>query len=146
MNLAQLLKRKEICKVEPDLEFAKRLILASEGSIRAAEDNLKIGHNDVCLSLAYNAMLNCARALMAAKGYRAYSENHHKAAVNFCAEYFGAESAALTTCFNKFRVRRHDIVYGEIAEDSVGTSEAEDAIKKSKNFLGLIKSKIIKNI
>lgn len=75
MSLAELLKRKEIEGIEKDLEVGKRLILVSENSIKAVEDNLKIGHYDVCLSLAYNAMLNCARALMSAKGYRVRSED-----------------------------------------------------------------------
>jgi len=142
MNLAELLKKGEIKKVEEDSAFAKKLVLAAENSIQAAEDNLKMGHYDVCLMLCYNAMLNCGRALMAAKGYRASSDTHHIAVVNFCTAYLPPVSSLLVASFNKYRVRRHDIAYGEIETGSVGKSEAENAIGKAGEFLGIAKQKI----
>ena len=80
---------------------------------------------------------------MAAKGYRAQSEGHHKIVVNFCAAYFEEQIKENITYFNRLRVRRHDIVYGEIDEDSVGENEAREAIKYAQEFAELIKKKII---
>lgn len=142
MNLSEMLRKREIEKTEPDRNTAQKLLKASEGAIIAAEDNLKIKHNDVALSLAYNAMLNAGRALMAAKGYRAYSETHHKNVVGFCAVILPSESAQLVSLFNRYRMRRHDIVYGEIEGNSVGENEAKNAINKAKEFATLIKSRI----
>lgn len=141
--MSEMLKKREIQKVGPDLEVANKLVRVSEDAIKAAEDNIKMNHNDVALSLAYNSMLNAGRALMAAKGYRAYSETHHKTTVNFCSVVLPAESSDLVNIFNRFRIRRHDIVYGEVESGSVGESEAHRAAEKAKEFLGLIKSKIL---
>ncbi len=142
MNLSEILKRREIEKVDPDGTTAKRLLKVSEDAILAAEDNLKMNHSDVALSLAYNAMLNAGRALMTVKGYRAYSETHHKAVVGFCSASLPSSSSQLVALFNRYRVRRHDIVYGEIEGGSVGESEAKGAIEKAKEFVHLIKSRI----
>lgn len=142
MDLSELLKKREIQKVEPDGKTAEKLLKVSHDSIIAAEDNVKMSHNDVALQLAYNAMLNAGRALMAAKGYRAYSETHHKSVVGFCAAMLPSESSQLVALFNRYRIRRHDIVYGEIEGGSVGESEAKGAIEKAKELLGLITKKI----
>ena len=75
MTLSEMLQKREIEKIEPDKDTARKLIKVSEDNLVAAKDNLRIKHCDVSLSLSYNAMLNCARALMIAKGYRAYSLN-----------------------------------------------------------------------
>ena len=142
MNLSELLKKREIQAVEPDGKTAAKLLKVSQDAIAAAEDNVKMGHGDVALSLAYNAMLNSGRALMAAKGYRAYAETHHKSVVAFCAAVLPSESTQLVALFNRYRIRRHDIVYGEIEGGSVAESEAKGAIGKAGEFLKLISGRI----
>ncbi len=142
MDLGELLKKREIQKVEPDRKTSEKLLRVSLDFITAAEDNVKMNHGDVALSLAYNAMLNAGRALMAAKGYRAYSETHHKSIVSFCSAVLPPESSQLVALFNRYRIRRHDIVYGEIEGGSVGESEAKGAIERSKELLDLIRKKI----
>lgn len=142
MNLSELLKKREIAKIEPDAKTAERLLKAAGSAIVAAKDNAKMGHNDVALSLAYHSMLNSGRALMAAKGYRTFSENHHKTTVSFCAAMLPHQGSQLVILFNRYRVRRHDIVYGEIEEGSVGDTEAQTAISKAEEFLALVKTKI----
>lgn len=142
MDLSEMLRKREIQKAEPDSKTALKLLAVSQDGLVAAEDNLKISHPDVALSLAYNSMLNAGRALMAAKGYRAYSETHHKSVVGFCAAVLPSESSQLVSLFNRYRMRRHDIVYGEIEGKSVSEGEAKSSIEKAKEFLVLIKSKI----
>ncbi|VVC02929.1 HEPN domain protein [Candidatus Burarchaeum australiense] len=141
VSLSELLKKREILQVERDSELAKKLLAVATDGFKAAEDNVKMGHNDVALQLAYNSMLNAGRALMAAKGYRGSSETHHKTVVLFCSAILPADSSSLVGAFNRFRVRRHDIVYGEIEGGSVGESEARSAIATAREFLELIKSK-----
>ncbi len=144
MNLAELLRAGEIRKVEPDMDFAIRLLNSAQEGIKAAEDNVMMKHCEVAFSVAYNSMLNAGRALMFAKGYRASSETHHKSVVNFCAAFLPEDSQVLVNFFNKSRVRRHDIVYGEIESGSIAESEAKTAIAKAKNFLALAGEKIRK--
>ena len=79
---------------------------------------------------------------MSAKGYRSRSETQHKTVVNFCAAVLPPEFSGLTALFNRYRVRRHDIMYGEVESDSVGESEARTVIKNAKELLGLVRKKI----
>jgi len=77
---------------------------------------------------------------MAYKGYRTYAEAHHLAVVQFCAAVLPKESSTLISTFNRYRVRRHDVVYGE--SDSVGENEAKRAVENAKNFVSAIKTEI----
>ncbi|MFQ5406195.1 MAG: HEPN domain-containing protein [Candidatus Micrarchaeia archaeon] len=141
LNLSDLLRKREIEKVEPDRVLAEKLLRVASENVKAAEDNIKINHKDVALTLAYNSMLNASRALMAFKGYRAFSEFHHKASVDFCNATLGAQHSELLSRFNRYRNRRHDIMYGEIETGSVGENEAKNAVKNAKQFLEIIKNK-----
>jgi uncharacterized protein (UPF0332 family) len=142
MSLSDLLRNREIQKVDADSTVAKKLVGIAEKAVAAANDNCKMGHNDVALQLAYNAMLNSGRALMANMGYRAYTETHHKSVVSFCTAVLPENASQLVALFNRYRVRRHDIVYGEIEGDSVGADEAKTAIEKASELLELIKKKL----
>ncbi len=115
--MSELLNRREIQLVERDAKVAGKLLRVSQDAITAAEDNLKMKHNDVALSLAYNAMLNAGRALMAAEGYRPSSETHHKSVVEFCAATLSSDSSQLVSLFNRYRIRRHDIVLDKLPEN-----------------------------
>jgi len=122
--------------------MAGKLLTAAQSGLGAAEDNLLIKLNEVALTLAYQAMLNAGRALMAHMGYRAYSENHHMSVVSFCAEILPATTSTLVRSFNRYRVRRHDIVYGEIGENSVGEDEAKEAIRQVRELVEIVEKKM----
>lgn len=139
MDLAEMQKRGEIAKVEPDMKVANRLLESSEEWIAAAEDSRKAGHAEAALALAYNAMLNAGRALLAAKGFRTSSETHHKTVVAFCAAVIPKDAMALVTSFNRYRIRRHDVVYGEVEGESVSDGEAGAAIGKARELLSAIR-------
>lgn len=133
MDLQEMLKRRLVEKVEPDAKNAQELLDTAAGNIAAAEDNLKMRHPDWALAIAYNAMLSAGRALMASRGYRPTSESHHVAIVQFSAAMLPSGASALAAAFNRYRVRRHDVIYGEAK--SVGWDEAERAIVKAGEFL-----------
>ena len=133
MNLQELLKKRMIERFEPDERAAQGLLETARSNILAAEDNLKTKHPDWALAIAYNSMLSAGRALMFSKGYRPFSDSHHLAIVQFCAAIVPADSSALVTSFNRYRVRRHDVIYGEA--DSVGEDEARRAVENAKKFL-----------
>jgi uncharacterized protein (UPF0332 family) len=142
VNLTELLKKHLIEKVDPDENLSKELLTNAERDLKAAEDNLNMKHTDWALAIAYNAMLSAGRALMAKKGYRAVAESHHIAVVQFCAAVLPTDSTALVAAFNRYRVRRHDVIYGEA--ESVGFDEARKAIDNAKKFVQKIKE-IIEN-
>jgi uncharacterized protein (UPF0332 family) len=140
MNLTELLKKNLIEKIEPDEKLCNELLANAERDLKAAEDNLKTEHPDWALAIAYNAMLSAGRALMAKKGYRALSEAHHIAVVQFCAATLPSESSTLVAIFNRYRIRRNEVVYGEA--ESVGIDEAKKAIDNATKFIEAIKKMI----
>ena len=95
-------------------------------------------------SIAYNAMLQAARALMFSKGYRpSGGEGQHVAAVRFAeitlAERFGKD----IYIFEKMRSKRHRVIYdvaGLIAEQ-----EAKQAFNFARKFVRLIKDHLKEN-
>lgn len=121
-------------RVDKDQKLTEDLIKSAKNDLQAAEDNVKINHPDWALAISYHAMLSAGMALMAAKGFRASGDSHHLSVVKFCAEVFPAESIQLVSSFNKYRVRRNDIIYGE-AKDSVGEDEALRVIARAKEFV-----------
>ena len=126
MSLSELLQKGLIRKADPDKAKATELLAMAERDLKAASDNLKGGNNDWALAIAYNAMLSAGRSLMSQKGYYPVSDAHHLAVVQFCAAILPSESGNLAITFNRYRVRRHDVIYGE--SESVGKNEAEKAL------------------
>lgn len=140
MSLAELLKMDLVRKSEPNKQLALELLVSAERDLKAANDNVKSINYDWALAIAYNSMLSSGRALMANKGYLPVSEAHHIAVVKFCVAVLPSDSLNLATSFNRYRVRRHDVVYG--ASGSVGKEEAEIAIKNAEAFHKCIKEAI----
>ncbi len=140
MGLQELLKKGDVRKIEPSRERAVSLLVSAERDIKAAGDMLSSGNLEWALAVAYNSMLACGMAIMAEKGYAPSSEAHHLAVVRFCSEVMSAQAAPLMDTFNKYRVRRHEVVYGEAG--SVGRNEAERAIENAKKFLGITRGRV----
>ena len=143
MDLSELLRKRLVERVEPDVKTAESLLKTADDNLVAAEDNLKTGHADWALAIAYNAMLSSGRAFLAFKGYRATSESHHYAVVSFCSALMPGDCGALINAFNRYRVRRHDVVYGE--SGSVGEDEAKRVITSAREFVGKTKALCRKN-
>jgi uncharacterized protein (UPF0332 family) len=140
MGLSELLKKRMVEKVAEDKTHADELLKRSENDLKVAADNLKASHPEWALAISYNAMLSAGMALMSAKGYRPFTESHHLAVVQFCAAVLPEESGPLVSKFNKYRVRRHDVIYGE--SESVGEDEAKRALANAKDFIDVIKKKL----
>lgn len=51
-------------------------------------------------------------------------------------------SGPLVSRFNKYRVRRHDVIYGE--SDPVGEDEARRAMDSARDFVDVMKKRIAK--
>lgn len=88
-------------------------IAKAEEDLGAANEMLAAKRNGWALSIAYNCMLSCALALMAKAGFWPSSDSHHLAAVAYCAHAMGNDASGLVALFNRYRVKRHDAVYGE---------------------------------
>lgn len=118
-------------KVEDALKLAQR-------DIKAARKMLADNH-DWAFSIAYNSMLQAARALMFSMSFRPSGEAQHVAVVMFAEAVFGKDNDAVLL-FDRMRRKRHTTIYdtaGTISED-----EAKNAVRHASEFLDMIKEKI----
>jgi uncharacterized protein (UPF0332 family) len=139
LNLSDLLKDNKVKKVEPDKLQAKECILAAKRDLSVAEKMLK-EDNDWAFSIAYNAMLQSARALMFFDGYATIGENHHKAVVDYADAKFGAKLSEKIELFDRMRRKRHQVVYDKAGV--ISDYEAKHAVETAEEFLKKISEKI----
>ena len=128
----------------------KGLIKPFKVSAKQAQDRLKIARRDIttakkllgsdtdwAFSIAYNAILQAARALMFSKGYRpAAGEGRHIAAVHFAEEVLGKEMGDDIFIFDKMRTKRHRAIYD--VTGSISLQEAKDAFEFAIHFVDAV--------
>lgn len=89
-------------------------------------------------SIAYNAVLQAARALMFSKGYRpSGGEGQHIAAVRFVEIALGEEFGKDVYIFDKMRSKRHRVIY-DVA-GLVSEQEAKQTFNFAQKFVKIIK-------
>ncbi|MDV4343279.1 HEPN domain-containing protein [Methanoculleus sp. YWC-01] len=93
------------------------------------------GNRDWAYTIAYNAMLQAARALMFSKGYRPSGNNQHITVVRFAEQILGTETVAP---LERMRRRRHVVVYDMAG--TVSDLEAENAVSRAEMFFGIIEN------
>ena len=139
MNLSDLLKDDRIKKINPDLKQAAECLEAAERDLKVAEATLKEDF-DWAFSIAYNAMLQSARALMFAEGFAPTGENHHKTTVDYADAKLGTKMRNEIDLFDDMRKKRHAAVYGKTGV--ISEFEAKHAISTAKEFVGKIRERI----
>ncbi len=96
---------------------------------------------DWAFSIAYNAVLQAARALMFAKGYRpATGEGQHIAAVRFAEVILGKELGDEIYIFDKMRSKRHRIIYD--VSGSVSSQETKSAFEFAVRFVEIVEKNL----
>lgn len=113
-------------RVEEGLALATR-DLAVAGSMLAVDP-------DWAYAIAYNAMLQAARALLFADGFRPAGRNQHVAVVRFVAARIGSEEA---TALDRLRRKRHITVYDTAG--TIGETEAHAAVVRANAFVDLVR-------
>ena len=83
-------------------------------------------------------MLQAARALLFAEGYRPAGKNQHVAVVRFVAIRIGPEEAA---ALDRLRRKRHITVYDTAG--TIGASEAEAAVRRAGAFVALARDILV---
>jgi len=116
---------------------------ASEDDLRALADRAETDlasalhmldqDADWALSIAYNAVLRSARALIFSKGFRPASHEGHKNTFAFLRIVATDEERPLITYFDRVRVKRHQALYD--AEPRTSKTEAETLIRHARDFL-----------
>ena len=139
MNLSDLLKEGRVREVEPDAKQAEECLGAARRDLSVAKKILDEDY-DWAFSISYNAMLQSARALMFAQGYRSVGENSHKTVVDFIDVKLGAKYSNKVDLFDDMRRKRHRVIYEKAGV--VSRYEAEHAIKTAEEFVKQIDEKM----
>ena len=113
----------------------------AERDIKAAQAMLA-QDRDRAFVIAYNAVLQAARALMFFKGYRpAGGEGQHVAAMRFAEIALGETFKGEIRIFNKMRSKRHRIIYD--LSGAISKSEAKQASEFTIRFVDIVKTQIM---
>jgi len=117
--------RERLGLAERDLATARRLL---------PEDH------DWALSIAYNAMLQAARALMLHHGFRPAGEGQHVTVIGFLRLALAEEAQPLVGLMDRLRRKRNISVYD--AAGTISATEATQAVESAEDFVGLIKGQV----
>jgi uncharacterized protein (UPF0332 family) len=112
-------------------------------ALRLADRDLRVARKimaediDWGFTVAYNAVLQAARAFMFAQGYRPATAEGHKNTFAFLAAALGPEQTDLVGYFDRMRNKRNQAVYGMAGR--VAETEARSLLTKATDFVRLIK-------
>src|SRR4030066_1566454 len=129
-----LLKKEKI-----GIDQVKALLMSASKNVSASEKNLSIDE-EACYTLAYNAMLKIARALVFLRNYRPSDGQQHKTTIDVAGKILGKEFSELIDIFDKMRKKRNQFTYDpmlplSLAEAKNAIKTASDFHKKVRNFL-----------
>jgi uncharacterized protein (UPF0332 family) len=99
----------------------QNLLRLADRDLATAQRNLP-DDPDWAYGIAYNAVLQAARALMFAQGFRPRGADQHHTVVRFVERFLGAAHAQDVALFDRMRQRRHQAIY-----DLPGTISAHEA-------------------
>ncbi|MBN2014433.1 MAG: HEPN domain-containing protein [Candidatus Altiarchaeota archaeon] len=121
-------------QIENSLTLAKRDL---ETAKKTYENSI-----DWAFTIAYNSILQAARALMFSKGYRPTGEKQHLAVIKFTETTLGDKYRKEITAFDRLRRKRHATIYDQAG--TISEYEAKHAIKTAEKFLKTIEEEIKK--
>lgn len=121
-------------RVEQCVEIAKRDLETAQS---LSEDN-----PDWAFSIAYNSMLQSARALMFSMGFRPQGQAQHISAVRFAEAVLGNKAEEIIVVMDRMRRKRHRVVYDTSGLISIG--EANRAVTNAENFFKLMENELKK--
>jgi len=132
MTIEDLLRDRRIGRQPPDQVVIRAMIERAGSDLDSAAHMLE-QDADWALSIACNAVLRCARALVFARGFRPANHEAHKNTFAFLGEIATHEIEQLVPYFDRVRIKRHRAVYD--AEARTTRSEAETLLKHAHTFL-----------
>ena len=140
-NLENYLKTLElkgfIRKEKIGTDQVRALLISASKNIAASEKNIAIDE-EACYTLAYNAMLKTARALVFLQGFRPSDGQQHKTTIEVAGEILGKEFSELINMFDKMRKKRNQFTYDPMLPLSL--TEAKSALRTSDDFYKKVKS------
>ena len=139
MTIDELLQERRIQRQKVATEDIEALILRAETDIKSAQ--FMLARDPVwAFSIAYNGVLQSARALMFSHGFRPASHEGHKNAFAYLRAIVEEDHKAVIDYFDRMRVKRHQAVYE--AQGRVTRTEAEKLIEQAQSFVEWVKDKV----
>lgn len=139
MKIDELLRKRKIYRHRASPGETARLLELAHRDIRMAR--LTMAEDwDWAFSIAYNAVLQSARAFMFSRGYRPAAEQGHKNTFAFMRAALGKDLASTIGYFDRMRKKRNQAIYdvaGLITE-----KEARAILKNAVEFVDIVKKKI----
>ncbi len=132
MPYDKLIKQGRIKAYQAGQDEIKQLLEISLRDLEAAKSNLTLSP-DWSYTMAYNAVLQSARALMLSAGYRPRGSEQHAAVVEFARERLGNTFISQVNLFDQMRRKRHRVIYD--VSGLINTAEAEQAIAFAHEFV-----------
>lgn len=139
MTFDELLRQRRIHPHRPTRDEVARLLALADRDIAMARRTMAEDW-DWAFSIAYNAILQAARALMYSQGFRPASEQGHKNTFAYVREALGEEFDSLIGYFDRMRTKRNQAIYdvaGLITEQ-----EARAIFEKAIEFVALVKARV----
>ena len=103
-------------------------ITLSKRDLKAAKKMLK-ENKDWAFNIAYNAMLQAAKALMYSKGFRSSGIGHHATIIEFAGIILDDKYSELIEVLDTMRRKRNIAIYD--AAGLISSREVEEAIKNA---------------
>jgi uncharacterized protein (UPF0332 family) len=113
------------------IDQIRALLMSAAKNIIASEKNLAIDE-EACYTLAYNAMLKTARALVFLQNYRPSDGRQHMTTIEVAGKILGNEFRDLMNMFNMMRKKRNQFTYDPMLPLSL--TEAKNALKTANKF------------
>jgi uncharacterized protein (UPF0332 family) len=131
VNVRECFEKGLLVKARVSKETVKSTVNLAKHYIERASGNLKIEYFDVAFTLAYQAMLHTARALVFKEGVK---ERSHVCVVLYLKEKYQENPRVIkyVNILDSYRISRHEVVY---RGGYVSKEEASGAIEDAKDFL-----------
>lgn len=139
MEIEELLRKRKVYRHRASRGEVERLLQLADRDIRMAR--LTMAEDwDWAFSIAYNAVLQSARAYMYSQGFRPAAEQGHKNTFAFMKAALESEFATLIGYFDRMRKKRNQAIYdvaGLITE-----KEARAILKNAVKFVDTVNERI----
>jgi uncharacterized protein (UPF0332 family) len=143
MILDDLLQEKKIQAYDAKPLEIQQLLSVAIRDLETASRNLP-EDPDWAYNIAYNAVLQSARALMMSTGYRPRGSDHHATVVRFTEGVFGKNPSMSIALFDQMRRKRNRAVY-EVS-GVVSKKEAEESLVFARQFVEEVRKRISKQL
>ncbi len=132
MAYENLRERGLVEEIRPDFREISTLLARSVKDLSTARANVSID-KEWAYTIAYQAMLRAAKAIVMAEGWRPKGRDQAKTLVLLVREILGEDARPLVNGFDRMRRKRQDFM--EESETPIPRYEVEGALKDAQAFI-----------